>query len=79
MRGHGSYVAPDWTAVSSHRESVFILNKFSNKEFGRDYTALSSEQQAAIRQRLTDLMRTNTYDPNTNKITIDALRARGVR
>ena len=25
--GHGSYVAPDWTADYLHREAVFILNR----------------------------------------------------
>ena len=27
--GHGSYVAPDWSADYLHRESVFILNTWS--------------------------------------------------
>src|SRR6187397_2346560 len=32
--GHGSYVAPDWTADYLHRESLFILDDVSRKEFG---------------------------------------------
>lgn len=74
--GHGSYVAPDWTADYLHRESLFLLNEFSRKDFGRDYDSINSEQQAAMRQRLQDMMRRNTYDEATGKITIDALRAR---
>ena len=31
--GHGSYVAPDWTADWLHRESRFILTEWSNAEF----------------------------------------------
>jgi len=27
--GHGSYVAPDWSADWLHRESVFILDKWA--------------------------------------------------
>jgi nitric oxide reductase subunit B len=73
--GHGSYIAPDWTADYLHREAEYILKKISQKEFGREYASLTSEQQATMRQRLTDLMRRNTYDPATNKITIDPLRA----
>ena len=42
--GHGSYVAPDWTADYLHRECIFILNTWSNGEFGRNYDAASSEQ-----------------------------------
>ncbi|MEO7538925.1 MAG: nitric-oxide reductase large subunit, partial [Pyrinomonadaceae bacterium] len=60
--GHGSYVAPDWTADYLHREAIFILNNWSNAESGRGYDALSSEPQAMLRQRLQDLLRKNTYD-----------------
>src|SRR4029434_4506477 len=27
--GHGSYIAPDWTADWLHRESVFILDRWA--------------------------------------------------
>src|SRR5215469_10320419 len=27
--GHGSYVAPDWTADWLHRESMYILNRWA--------------------------------------------------
>jgi len=74
--GHGSYVAPDWTADYLHRESLFILNEWAQSGFSKDYNALESEQQAALRQRLQNLMRTNTYDAATNKITLDPVRAR---
>src|SRR5829696_9972932 len=42
--GHGSYVAPDWTADYLHRESLFILDEFARGEFRKDYSALNSEQ-----------------------------------
>src|SRR5512136_1450740 len=29
--GHGSYVAPDWTADWLHRECVYILDAWSNE------------------------------------------------
>lgn len=70
--GHGSYVAPDWTADYLHREALFILNEWSNG----NYDNLKSEEQAALRQRLQDLVRTNTYDEATNSITLDPIRAR---
>src|SRR5262249_47527924 len=73
--GHGSYVAPDWTADYLHREAVFILDGWAKAEFGKDYNLLGSEQQAALRQRLEDTMRRNTYDPQTGRITIDPIRA----
>ena len=73
--GHGSYVAPDWTADYLHRESLFILDKWSNAEFGKPYANAASETQAALRQRLQDLVRTNTYDAATDSIKVDPIRA----
>lgn len=73
--GHGSYVAPDWTADWLHREAVFILDHWANEEFGAHYEDLTSEQQAQLRARLTDIMRTNTYDAEDGTVTIDPLRA----
>lgn len=74
--GHGSYVAPDWTADYLHREATFILDDWAKTQGGRDYAALDAEQQAVLRQRLQTLLRTNTYNPQTNSITLDPVRAR---
>jgi nitric oxide reductase subunit B len=74
--GHGSYVAPDWTADYLHRESIFILDDSSQKEFGKTYAALGTEQQAQMRQRLQDMVRVNTYDAATGKITLPEVRLR---
>lgn len=73
--GHGSYVAPDWSADWLHREATFILGKWSNADFGADYARLSGEQQAQLQGRLVTLMRTNTYDPATKTITLTPIRA----
>jgi nitric oxide reductase subunit B len=72
--GHGSYVAPDWSADWLHREATFILEKWSN-ESGSDYEQLNNEQQAQLQGRLVTVMRTNTYDPATKTITLDPIRA----
>ncbi|HEY9503317.1 MAG TPA: hypothetical protein VIR01_16905, partial [Pyrinomonadaceae bacterium] len=74
--GHGSYVAPDWTADYLHRESLFILNEWSKSNFTKAYDDLSSEQKAMLRQRLQDLMRNNTYEESTGRLTLDPVRAR---
>lgn len=73
--GHGSYIAPDWTADWLHRESVFILDKWANADFGKEFDVLSEEEQAQLTARLTTIMRTNTYDPATKTVTIDPIRA----
>jgi nitric oxide reductase subunit B len=74
--GHGSYVAPDWTADWLHRELMFVLDDWSKAEFGREYGALSPEDQARLKGRLEEMYRKNTYHPNANVITIDPIRAR---
>ena len=72
--GHGSYVAPDWTADWLHREAVFILDRWAEADYSSKFSTLSNEQQAQLIARLTDLLHTNTYDPATGTTTIDPVR-----
>lgn len=74
--GHGSYVAPDWTADWLHRECISILDFWSNEKFGKPYKVLDAETQAQLQQRLQETMRKNTYDASTGRITIDPVRAK---
>lgn len=73
--GHGSYVAPDWTADWLHREAVFILDKWSDAEFGKQFDDLDAEYQGQLVGRLSELMHTNTFDETTGVVTIDPIRA----
>ena len=72
--GHGSYVAPDWTADWLHREAVFILDRWAKSDFGTEFEKLDHEQQSQLSGRLTTLMRTNTYDPATLTVTVAPVR-----
>jgi nitric oxide reductase subunit B len=74
--GHGSYVAPDWSADYLHREALFILNEWSQKDFSNDYDNLASEQKAVLRQRLQDTVRKNSYDEASGRLTVEPVRAR---
>lgn len=74
--GHGSYVAPDWSADYLHREALFILNDWSRQDFSNDYENLASEQKAVLRQRLQDTVRKNNYDEASGRLTIEPVRAR---
>src|SRR5262245_50044515 len=74
--GHGSYVAPDWTADWLHRELVAILDEWAQRDGQSSYASLSLERQASLRARLTTMIRMNTYDPVTGQLTIPAERAR---
>lgn len=73
--GHGSYVAPDWTADWLHREAIFILDRWSRTEFDSEYSKLDGERQAQLQGRLAKEIRANTYDPATKRITVSPLRA----
>ena len=73
--GHGSYVAPDWTADWLHREAVYILKHWSQKEFETSFDQLSEEQQSQLQGRLTALVRKNSFNFDTKTITITPLRA----
>ncbi|RIK71872.1 MAG: nitric oxide reductase large subunit [Planctomycetota bacterium] len=73
--GHGAYVAPDWSADWLHRECVWLLNRWSQAEHNQPFDALSDAQQSELLARLRGEMRTNTYDPQTDVITLSADRA----
>jgi len=73
--GHGSYVAPDWTADWLHREAMFVLDNWAGREFGRPYQQLSAENRAMLRGRLQEMYRRNNYDPAAGVLRVDPVRA----
>lgn len=73
--GHGGYVAPDWSADWLHRESTVLLDRWSRAERGSSFDQLEASDQAAMRQRLQDRLRTNTYDAASGEIRISSDRA----
>lgn len=74
--GHGSYVAPDWTADYLHREALFILDEFAKEDLGKPYAEIPSEEQAKLRQRLREMLRKNNYDRTTGRLVIEPVRVR---
>jgi nitric oxide reductase subunit B len=77
--GHGSYVAPDWTADWLHRELVFVLNRWAQDEHQKPYDQLDAERKAGLQGRLTSMYKTNSYNAATGVITIDPVRAEAYR
>src|SRR5574339_164260 len=43
--GHGSYVAPDWSADWLHREATGLLELWATREQGKSFDALTAEQR----------------------------------
>ena len=73
--GHGAYVAPDWSADWLHREAAWLLDHWAEAEHGRRYQDLGVEDQAALKARLKQELRRNTYDPATGDLVVSPLRA----
>ena len=73
--GHGSYVAPDWTADWLHREATFILDRWASDEYQMPFEKLDPEKQAQLSGRLASMMRANTFEVSTQTITISPIRA----
>ncbi len=76
--GHGSYVAPDWSADWLHRELVTMLDEWSVREGGVSYAQRNAEARAGLEARLREEIRLNTYDPVSGTITVSPQRARAI-
>lgn len=76
--GHGSYVAPDWSADWLHREAEALRSIWAQKEFGKPFDQLSIGQQGELNGQLKTEMRRNTYDAATGIITLSPDRAAAV-
>jgi len=73
--GHGSYVAPDWTADWLHREALAWLDISARRDAGQDYASLDPAVQASYLARLKPLIRASGYDATTGTLSIPAERA----
>ena len=74
--GHGSYLAPDWSADWLHREAEALL-ALSTQE---PIPGISLAQELAMQKAaLQEEMRENTYDPATGTITVSDNRAKAIK
>ncbi len=73
--GHGAYQAPDWSADWLHRESLALLDVWSQAEYGVDYELASPDEQGALESRLQRELRTNTFDEDTGDLVVSDQRA----
>jgi len=66
--GHGSYLAPDWSADWLHREAEALRDILADGE------SVNALHDAEVRR----IMRTNTFDVATNIVTIENSRAEAI-
>lgn len=71
--GHGSYIAPDWTADYLHRESSIMLHALATAD-QKDYAQQPDDIQAMYQQRLKKIIRKNTFDAAANTIVFPPAR-----
>ncbi len=76
--GHGSYVAPDWSADWLHREAIALRDLLATGTYGLPYAALGDAQRAVIDVRVKSGMRANTYDASTGVIMLSDERTKAV-
>ncbi len=77
--GHGSYIAPDWSADWLHREALALRDAQAQTRFGARFEHLTSGQQAEVAASLKAEMRRNTYDAATGTLTVSDARGRVIR
>jgi nitric oxide reductase subunit B len=73
--GHGGYVAPDWSADWLHREATGLLELWAAREHGKSFDALDAPQQGALKAKLQQEIRANTYDAGSGVVTVSEDRA----
>jgi nitric oxide reductase subunit B len=76
--GHGSYVAPDWTADWLHREAMAWLDIESRRQASVTYSGLAEDEQAHLAAQLRPRLRANTFDERTGNIVVSTDRAAAI-
>ena len=73
--GHGSYLAPDWSADWLHREAVALLNINAQKRYGQPFDQLDVHEQETLKALLRVDIRENTWDADTGILQVSVERA----
>jgi nitric oxide reductase subunit B len=76
--GHGSYVAPDWSADWLHREALALRDILASKRYGARYDALPAAERAGVDAALRVDLRRNGYDAASGTITVSNERAQAI-
>ncbi len=67
--GHGAYLGPDYSASYLHREAEITRDTLAADRFGKDASALTPEERAAVASDTVVALKTNRYDEATKTLT----------
>jgi nitric oxide reductase subunit B len=79
--GHGSYLAPDWTADVLHRWGLATAGLLynGNSDFSEaDLQALSAVDRATLQAQVQQEFKTNRYESETGALTLTAAQTQGL-
>src|SRR5690349_5576781 len=76
--GHGSYVAPDWSADWLHREASAYRDIRSLTMYSVHYAQLNIAQRGSVDAIVREELRRNTYDAASNTIVVSPERAAAI-
>lgn len=68
--GHGSYLAPDWSADWLHREASLLRERWAQRDYGITFEQLDIGDKSRLNGQLKAEMRRNTYDPESGTLTL---------
>jgi nitric oxide reductase subunit B len=77
--GHGSYLAPDWSADWLHREAIALRDIWAQRDYQKPFAQLEIGQQAHLNAMLKVEMRRNTYSAESGTISVSDERAAAIR
>jgi nitric oxide reductase subunit B len=76
--GHGSYLAPDWSADWLHREALALIDQMANES--SPIEGISSDSMAVLLEtRLRTEIRANTYRASDQSITVTSQRSEAIK
>ena len=70
--GHGAYLGPDYAAAALHRIGVDTSAAIASTQFDKPVAALTPAQRAAVLAETAVELKTNRYDPATQRLQLTA-------
>ncbi|MDE2600469.1 MAG: nitric-oxide reductase large subunit [Rhodocyclaceae bacterium] len=77
--GHGSYVAPDWSADWLHREVLALRDVIAQQRYHTAYATLERSEQGSLDALVKDEMRLNRYDKSSDTLVVSNERGEAIR